>query len=554
MSKLNVEEIKTTSGGLRGTVPEELASSVDHFSEESYQLLKFHGTYQQDDRDSRKGARETGGGKDYIFMIRTKNPGGYLPARMYAAVDELTNLYGNRTVRVTTRAGLQLHGVRKQNLKEVIAQINANLGSTLGACGDINRNVTATPFPYAKPAYKIARETAIKIAELLTPRATAYYEIWQDGELQHSSKPQAEEPIYGKAFLPRKFKIGVAAPGDNSIDLYTNDLGVVPVLDGNERLIGFDIVVGGGLGMTHGKKDTYPRIADELCSVPPERLLDAVRAIVIVQRDHGDRKNRRHARLKYLLDDRGLDWFRSAVEAEAGFKLDPWLPLPPWRAPQHSGWHEQGDGKWFFGLDILSGRILDTPTVKTKTALREIAELGFDFIATPVQNMLIVDVPAGDRARIDQILARNGVQEFGGLDATQRNALACPALPTCGLSLAESERVLPALLADLRGAWLGAGLGDSDVPTLRMTGCPNGCARPYMGEIGVVGVSLDRYNVYLGGNPESTRLNVLYQEKVPLKEIAPALAPLFASYASRRARGESFGDYCVRTMAERAAS
>lgn len=553
MSKLSVEEIKTSSNGLRGSLPEELAAPVDHVSEESYQLLKFHGIYQQDDRDARKGARETGGGKEYFFMIRTKNPGGYMPAAFYVAVDELTDRYGNGTIRVTTRSGLQLHGVRKTDLKHVIAEINAHLGSTLGACGDINRNVVATPFPFAAPGYRAAREAAHAIAELLTPRATAYYEVWQDGELAHTSKEQ-DEPIYGKAFLPRKFKIAVAAPGDNAIDVYTNDIGLVPVLDGNGNVHAFDIMVGGGLGMTHGKKETYPRLADELGSVPPQRMLDAVRAIVVVQRDNGDRTNRRHARLKYLIDDRGLSWFRDAVEAEAGFRLDPWLPLPPWKPAAYSGWHDQGDGRWFYGLDVLSGRIRDTETVKTKSALREIALLGHDFIATPAQNMLIVDVASADRARIDAILARNGIVAFGGLDASARNALACPALPTCGLSLAESERALPALLADLRAAWFGAQLDDADVPTLRMTGCPNGCARPYTAEIGVVGVSLDRYNVYLGGNPESTRLNVLYREKVPLREIAPTLAPLFAGYAARRRPTESFGDFCVRALAERAAS
>jgi len=549
MSKVSVETLKATSNGLRGTIPEELAAATDHFSDEAIQLLKFHGTYQQDDRDARKTARDSGAGKDYSFMVRTKNPGGYLPAACYAAIDELADRLGNGTVRITTRAGLQIHGVRKHNLKEVIAQINAHLGSTLGACGDINRNVMASPFPFAAPAYKATRDAAHAIAELLTPRATAYYEIWQDGEVAHTSKP-VEEPIYGTKFMPRKFKVAVATPGDNSVDLYTNDLGVVPVVDDGGTVLAYNLAVGGGLGMTHGKKTTFPRLADELGSVPPTRLLDAVRAVVIVQRDHGDRTDRRHARMKYLIADRGLAWFRSAVEAEAGFTLDPWRALPPWTVPTYSGWNEQGDGRWFFALDVLSGRVRDTATVRTKSALREVADAGFDLIATPIQNILIIDVPAADRARVDAILARHGVVERGGLDAFSLVALACPALPTCGLSLAESERVLPTLLDDLRNAWTDAGLGTDAIPTLRMTGCPNACARPFMGEIGVVGVSLDRYNVYLGGNPESTRLNTLFSEKVPLREIAGVVQPVFAAFAQERLAGENFGDFCVRTLAE----
>ena len=553
MSKLDVESLKAQSGGLRGTIPQELAAPVDHFSEAAASLLKFHGIYQQDDRDARKSARETNAGKAYGFMVRTKNPGGFLPARFYAAVDDLADRFGNGTIRVTTRGGLQLHGVPKGDLHEVIAQINAHLGTTLGACGDINRNVMAPPFPFATPAYVDARRTAHELADLLTPHATAYYEVWQYGEVVHTAAPAAE-PIYGAAFLPRKFKIAVAVPGDNSVDLYTNDLGVVPLHDAAGSLLGYDLVVGGGLGMTHGKTATYPRLANEFGFVPHGRLNDAVRAIVIVQRDHGDRTNRKHARLKYLIDDRGLDWFRSAVEAEAGFALEPWRALPPWAVPAYSGWHEQGDGRWFYGLEILSGRVADVAGIETKSALRDVVDtIGCDLVATPNQNILIVDIAPGNRERIDAILVRHGVAEAGGLDAFARAVLACPALPTCGLSLAESERALPSLLADVRAAWNAAGLDDG-APTIRMTGCPNGCARPYVGEIGIVGVSADRYNVYLGGNVASTRLNMLVRATVPRVEIASTLAPYFADFAAQRMNGESFGDYCERSSSERLAS
>ncbi len=553
MSKLDVEALKRDSHGLRGTLPEELAAPTDHFGEGSVQLLKFHGIYQQDDRDARKGARETGAGKDYSFMIRTKSPGGFLPADFYRAVDRLTDEFGNGTIRVTTRGALQLHGVRKDDLKGVIAQINAHLGSTLGACGDINRNVMAPAFPFAAPAYVAAREAAHAIADLLTPRATAYYEVWQDDELVHTSQePGADEPIYGATFLPRKFKIAVTPPGDNSVDIYTNDVGVIPIVAADGTLDGYDITVGGGLGMTHGKNATFPRLADHLGFVPRERMLDTVRAIVIVQRDNGDRTNRKHARLKYTIADRGLAWFKAEVERITGFAIEPWRELPPWTIPQPRGWTEQGDGKWFYAIDVLSGRVRDDGRVNLKSALREIVERTHrDIVATPNQDLLIVDIDDAQRATIDEIFARNGVAQTA--DAFERNALACPALPTCGLALAESERVLPALLADIRAAWKAAGL-NGNAPTIRMTGCPNSCARPTMGEIGIIGVSLDTYHVYLGGTPASTRLNTIYQEKVRGGEIAGVLAPVFAAYAADRHEGESFGDFSLRYTTERIAS
>lgn len=334
MSKLDLEELKRTSGGLRGSIPDELATPADHFGDEAVQLLKFHGVYQQDDRDARKSARESGAGRDFSCMVRTKCPGGYIRAEFYLAVDRLTDLFGNGTIRFTTRGALQLHGVRKANLHAVIHQINEHLGSTLAACGDVNRNVVATPFPLRRPDYDAARAATIAIADALTPRTKAYYEIWQGGELAHTTAADPlHEPVYGTAYMPRKFKCAVTVPGDNSVDLYTNDIGVVPLVARDGTLEGYDLVVGGGMGMTHGKHSTYPRLADEFAFVAPEQLLDAVRAIVIVQRDHGDRTNRKHARLKYTIDDRGLEWFRSAVETQAGFTLGAWRPLPEWTLP-----------------------------------------------------------------------------------------------------------------------------------------------------------------------------------------------------------------------------
>ena len=546
LSKIDVETVKANSRDLRGTIAEELHEPTDRFGEESAVLLKFHGIYQQDDRDARKAARE-GGGKAYSFMLRTKSPGGFLPAKLYLAVDRLADTHGNGTIRVTTREGLQLHGVRKGDLKATVAEIAANLGSTLGACGDINRNVMASPYPFADPAYRAAREAAVAIADLLTPRTSAYYEIWQDGELVQSTADDPD-PIYGTAYLPRKFKIVVAAPGDNSVDIYAHDLGIVPVLNPHGVLLGYDLTVGGGLGTTHGKKQTYPRLADEFAFVAPHQLLAAVRAIVVVQRDWGDRKDRRHARLKYLVADRGLAWLREHVEAEAGFTLGAWHPLPEWHVPEFLGWHAQGDGRWFYGLPIASGRVRDASGARLKSALRAIvARFSLDLQATPDQNLLIIGVPESARAEIDAILAAQGVPLPHTISLLERSALACPALPTCGLALAESERVLPAILERIEGELRALDLADERI-AIRVTGCPNGCARPYLGEIGLIGTSLDRYNLYLGGNPASTRLNTLYREKVRLEELGDVLRPLFTQFRDERRAAESFGDFCVRTQ------
>ena len=547
MSKLNVEELKAASNGLRGTIAAELREPTERFSDEAAQLLKFHGVYQQDDRDARKTLRETGGGKDHVFMVRTKNPGGYAPAAFYLAIDRIADSHGNGTLRVTTRQGLQLHGVRKDDLHDAIAHINRNLGTTLGACGDINRNVMAPPAPFAKPAYVVARRVAGEIADLLTPRTGGYYEIWQDGEAVFSSEVE-EDPLYRKAYLPRKFKIAVAVPGDNSVDLYTNDIGVVPILDAFEHLLGYDLTAGGGLGMTHGKRVTYPRLADEFAFVEPHELLTVVRAIVAVQRDNGDRTDRRHARLKYLIADRGLDWFRAAVERESGVRLGAWRALPAWRFEDYLGWHEQGDGRFFLGISIENGRIKDTPDVRLKTALREIVDAHrTDLILTPNQNVLIVGIAPAARAAIGEVLQRNGVPALETISLLERRSMACPALPTCGLALAEAERALPSILERLEEELRRAGLGDEPI-SVRMTGCPNGCARPYMGEIGIVGLSADTYNLYLGGDDASTRLNRLYRERVRTEAIPQILAPLFTRFAAERTAEEGFGDWCTRNV------
>jgi sulfite reductase (ferredoxin) len=542
-----VERIKAASAGLRGTIAQELSEPTTRFSEDDIQLLKFHGVYQQEDRDERKAARESGEErkpKAYSFMVRTKNPGGYAPGPFFLALADLCDSHGNGTLRITTRQGFQMHGVHKSDLKEVIASINENLGSTLGACGDINRNVMAPAAPFAAKPYAIARDAARSIAELLTPRTGGYYEIWQDGELAHTS--ETIDPLYRDVYLPRKFKIAVAVPGDNSVDIYTHDIGVVPILSDVDVLIGYDVFIGGGLGMTHRKAETYPRLADPFGFVEPADLLPFVRAIVEVQRDYGDRTNRKHARMKYTIADKGLAWFRAEVERYVGRPLAPFRALPAWEHRDYLGWHEQGDGRLFIGLSVENGRIQDTDTMHLKTALREVvARFHLEMVATPQQNVLLIDVPREARGPIDAMLAERGVRSIERVSLVERLALACPALPTCGLALAESERSMPALVDTLEARLAELGLEHEPI-SIRMTGCPNGCARPYMSEVGIVGVSGDRYNVYLGGSTESTRLNRLYKEMVGGAELAPVLDRLFSNFAQERVPGESFGDYCNR--------
>ena len=545
-----VEGIKAQSRGLRGTIAHELAQPTEQFGDGDQQLLKFHGIYQQEDRDVRVASRGPNGErapKAISFMLRTKSPGGYVPGPLFRALADLSQTHGNGTMRVTTRQGFQLHGVHKSDLKDVIATINETLGSTLGACGDINRNVMAPAAPFATKPYAIAREAAHAIAELLTPRTAGYYEIWQDGEVAYSSETE-HDPLYRDVFLPRKFKIAVAVPGDNSVDLYTNDLAVVPILSDVDVLLGYDLFVGGGLGMTHRKPETFPRLAEEFGFVDAADLLAVVRAIVEVQRDYGDRTNRRHARLKYTIAERGLAWFKAEVQTYSGKILSPFRALPAWEHRDYLGWHEQGDGRLFVGIHIENGRVRDAQTQQLKTALYEIvSRFDLDLVLTPQHNALIVDIPRDARGAIDAILVERGVRPVESISLVERFAMACPALPTCGLALAEAERALPSLVADIEARLVAHGLGRDPI-SIRMTGCPNGCARPYMAEIGLVGVSADTYNVYLGGRIGLTHLNRIYRESVHVREIVPLLDELFVAYRANRTSGESFGVFCDRTV------
>ncbi|MGF1566848.1 MAG: sulfite reductase, ferredoxin dependent [Nodosilinea sp.] len=556
-----VEGLKESSHFLREPVASELREATNFFSEPATQILKFHGSYQQDNRDNRAPGQE----KDYQMMLRTRNPGGFISPELYLTLDRLSDEYGNHTLRATTRQGFQLHGVLKQNLKATIAAIVRSMGSTLGACGDLNRNVMAPPAPFKhRPEYQIARDYANGIADLLRPQTEAYYEIWLDGEkavsVEESPEVVAarqrngngtifhhgEEPIYGTQYMPRKFKCAVTVPGDNSIDAYTHDVTLVVMTDKNGQLKGFNVLAGGGLGRTHNKEETFARTADPIGYVDKDDVYDLIKAIVATQRDYGDRYNRRHARMKYLIHDWGVERFRQQVETYLGKPLKPFKKLPKWTFYDYLGWHEQGDGHWFVGVPIENGRVLDREGLQLKTALRDIVQrFNLPMLVTPNQSVLFYEVNPEDKAEIQAILTRCGVQKETDLDPLVRYAMACPALPLCGLAVTESERVMPTVLGRLRNLLTKLGLEDEHF-VVRMTGCPNGCARPYMAELGLVGSAPESYQVWLGGSPHQTRLARPYLERLHENDLETALEPLFVFFRDGRKKAESFGDFCDR--------
>lgn len=560
------EGLKERSNYLREPVATELLQDTTHFTEDGIQILKFHGSYQQDNRDNRVKGQE----KDYQFMLRTRNPGGFTPPQLYLALDKLSEEYGNHTLRVTTRQGFQLHGVLKKNLKAVFSSIIKNMGSTLGACGDLNRNVMAPPAPYKnRPEYEYALQYANNVADLLTPQTGAYYEIWLDGEKAVSAEEDPavkaarqqngngtifnddkEEPIYGEHYMPRKFKCSVTVPGDNSVDLYSQDLSLVVITNEAGELQGFDVFAGGGLGRTHNKEETFARVADEICYVAKDDVYNLVKAIVATQRDFGDRTDRRHARLKYLINDKGVQWFREKVAEYFGKPLEAFKPLPQWQYLDFLGWHEQGDGKLFVGISVDNGRIKDEGSFQLKTALREIVQkYNLPILATPHQNVLIYDISPDLKQEIQGILDRCGIQRETAIDPLVRYGMACPAMPTCGLAITESERVMPSILERIRALLTKVGLEDEHF-VVRMTGCPNGCARPYMAELGFVGSSPESYQIWLGGSPDQTRLAKPIEEKLHVNNFEAFLEPIFVYFKQKRQKSESFGDFCDRVGLE----
>jgi sulfite reductase (NADPH) hemoprotein beta-component len=536
------EEIKEAIPTLAGTIASTLANpGAVSFSSDDNQFLKFHGCYQQDDRDQRAG------GKKYIMMIRGRIPGGVMTAKQWLVFDELAWLYGNNTLRITTRQSIQFHGVVKANLRLVIKKINECLLSTLAACGDVNRNVLAPPTPaYTKAREQVYRD-CVRVADALKPQTRAYYAIWIDGfqlKIDDPFNQAFADPLYGKTYLPRKFKVAFAIPPVNDVDVFTNDLGLIAVIE-NDRLVGYNLAVGGGMGRTHNHKETYPRLASEIGFFTPDKLIDIAKAVLTIHRDFGDRTDRKHARLKYVVEERGVDWTRAEIEKRAGVKFTAIRPYKFTTTADLPDWHKAVDGKHFFTLFVETGRVKDAK----KIALREIAEKfpAVEFRLTTNQNVILANVSDADMAGINAIFAAHEIPTENQASVLHAASMACPALPTCGLALAESERILPGLVDRIEKICGDLGLGDEEI-IIRSTGCPNGCARPYMAEIGFVGKAPGRYQVWLGGNASGTRLNRVWKETLKDAEMENELRPVLARYAKERHNGERFGDWCDRVL------
>jgi len=552
-----VETAKKSSRHLRGTIAETLASDTSHFGSDDATLLKFHGTYQQDSRDYRRAREATGLEKAYAFMVRVGIPAGVITAEQYLGLEAIADHHGNGTLRVTTRQGFQFHGVLMRHLKPTIAGVNQRLLTTLAACGDVRRNVMGCAAPLGDADHAAVRRVAEAIAAELRPGTKAYHEIWLDGEKQVST--EEEEPFYGDKYLPRKFKIAVGLSTDNCVDIWSHDVGLLAIVEGS-RVRGFNLLVGGGLGMTHNKGDTTARLAEPFGFVPLEHGVEAVRIVAAIFRDHGNRSDRRHARLKYLLAEWGLPRFREEFQRRASFALGPAVELAPLPFHDHLGRHRQSDGRWFYGVFIQSGRIVDSEESapngvrghRLKTALHQIVNLLRPGIQlTGQQNLLLTDLDLAGVETVERILQSHGVALPHQLSAARRFSMACPALPTCGLALAESERAMPEILDRFEAELESLGLGDAPL-TIRMTGCPNGCARPYTADLAFVGRSLGLYNVYVGGGLAGDRLVDLWRSEVPVDELLESVRPLLHRWAAERTEGESLGDFYQRLMGLRA--
>uniref|UniRef100_C0JT31 assimilatory sulfite reductase (ferredoxin) n=1 Tax=Nicotiana benthamiana TaxID=4100 RepID=C0JT31_NICBE len=548
-----VEIFKEQSNFIRYPLNEEILNDAPNINEAATQLIKFHGSYMQYDRDER-------GGRSYSFMLRTKNPGGEVPNRLYLVMDDLADQFGIGTLRLTTRQTFQLHGVLKQNLKTVMSTIIKNMGSTLGACGDLNRNVLAPAAPFAKKDYMFAKQTADNIAALLTPQSGFYYDVWVDGEKVMTAEPlevvkarndnshgtnfpDSPEPIYGTQFLPRKFKIAVTVPTDNSVDIFTNDIGVVVVSNEDGEPQGFNIYVGGGMGRTHRMETTFPRLAEPLGYVPKEDILYAVKAIVVTQRENGRRDDRRYSRLKYLLSSWGIEKFRSVTEQYYGKKFEPCRELPEWEFKSYLGWHEAGDGSLFWGLHVDNGRVKGA----MKKALREVIEkYNLNVRLTPNQNIILCNIRQAWKRPITTVLAQGGLMQPRYVDPLNLTAMACPAFPLCPLAITEAERGIPDILKRVRAIFERVGLKYSESVVIRITGCPNGCARPYMAELGLVGDGPNSYQIWLGGTPNQTSLAKTFKDKVKVQDLEKVLEPLFFHWRRMRQSKESFGDFTNR--------
>lgn len=541
-NELLKQRIPTLAGNIAATLAD---PAVEKFSEDDEQFIKFHGIYQQDDRDLRKT------GKKWLVMIRGRIPGGVMNPGQWIVFDDLATQYGNNTLRVTTRQSIQFHGVVKAGLGPLIKRINDCLLSTLAACGDVNRNVMASPTPATTRAREQVFADAQLVTEALAPKTPAYHSIWVDNvqlNLDEPANTSFTDPLYGQTYLPRKFKTAFVIPPVNDMDVFTNDLGYIAVTEG-DRLLGYNLAVGGGLGRSHGNEQTYPRLADVIGFVPREKVVDVAQAVLTIHRDFGDRTNRKHARLKYVVEERGADWMRDEVNRRSGGALSAARPYRFTTTGDLYGWHRAVDGSNFLTLFVETGRIKDVEGRRLKTALRRVAEEfpGIEFRLSANQNVILANVADAEKARINARLAEHGVRTENQASVLQAAAMACPALPTCGLALAESERMLPGLVGRIERLALELGLGGEEI-IIRSTGCPNGCARPYMAEIAFVGKAPGRYQLWFGGNVSGTRLNRVYREVVKEADIETELRPVFQRWKNERTAGERFGDFAARVI------
>ncbi|MCU5746291.1 NADPH-dependent assimilatory sulfite reductase hemoprotein subunit [Staphylococcus sp. SQ8-PEA] len=541
------EKIKYNSNFLRGTIEEGLADPLTgSISSDDTQLTKFHGTYQQDDRDLREERRKQKLEPAYMFMIRVRLPGGTCTPDQWLAMDKIADDYANGTLKLTTRQTFQFHGILKRNMKKSMQGINKACLDSIAACGDVNRNVMCNSNPNQSDVHEEVNHFANEISNHLCPQTGAYHEIWLDGEKVADSKDESEEvePIYGKTYLPRKFKIGIAVPPSNDIDVYSQDIGLVAIVEG-EQLVGFNLLLGGGMGMTHGEDKTYPQIGKLAGYVPKEKVVDACEKIVTVQRDYGDREDRKQARFKYTIDRLGLDSIVSKINERLGWEIEEPREFEFEDNGDRLGWVE-GKGKLHYTLFIQNGRVKDTENYKLKTAIREIAEVHKGlFRLTPNQNLTISEVNPEDKQTIQSLIDKYDLTDGKNYSGLRRNSMSCVAFPTCGLAMAEAERYLPSLLSKIEDLLDEANVDEEEI-TIRMTGCPNGCARPALAEIGFIGKGPGKYNMYLGGGFKGDRLSKLYKENIGEDEILQSLRPILIDYGKDKQEGEHFGDYVIR--------
>ncbi|MCA0172559.1 assimilatory sulfite reductase (NADPH) hemoprotein subunit [Bacillus sp. RAR_GA_16] len=540
-----MEKIKDESHYLRGSLVESFADPITaSIPDADTKLLKFHGSYMQDDRDIRQERKQQKLEPAYQFMVRVRLPGGVATPEQWLVMDDLANQYGNGTLKLTTRQTFQMHGILKWNMKKSIQAMDSVLMDSLAACGDVNRNVMCNANPYQSDIHAEVHKWARKLSDDLLPRTRAYHEIWLDEEKVLDRKEEEIEPMYGPHYLPRKFKIGVAVPPSNDVDIFSQDLGFIAILE-DGKLQGFNVAVGGGMGMTHGDTSTYPQLSRIIGFCSPEQVVDVAEKIITIQRDYGNRSERKNARFKYTIDRRGLDWVRNELHSRLGYELEEARSYHFDHNGDRYGW-VKGDGKWHLTLFIQNGRIVDLEDYQIMTGLREIAKVHEgDFRLTPNQNLIIANVPEDKKAEIDKLVATYGLTDGKQNSALRRNSMACVAFPTCGLAMAEAERYLPSLIDKIEEIVDAAGLREEEI-VIRMSGCPNSCSRPTLGEIAFIGKAPGKYNMYMGAGFVGDRLSKLYKENIGEEEILASLKPILFNYAKEKEENEHFGDYVIR--------